>query len=86
MLSSRKDLLKFGIVLVKWLLVSGVELDEVVILGVSLGKRKGLIFRGAILTVERVTLLVLAGISLPAQVHGVDLRDEKIHLIRGPVL
>ena len=81
MLSFRKNLLEFGIVFVKWLLVRRVELDEIVVLGVSLGQREGLIFRGAILSVERMALLVLAGISLPPQVHGVDLRDEKVHLI-----
>jgi len=40
----------------------------------------------AVLAVERVGLLVLADIGLPADVHAVDFRDQQVHLVTWSVL
>lgn len=40
----------------------------------------------AVLAVERVCLLVLADIGLPADVHAVDFRDQQVHLVTWSVL
>jgi hypothetical protein len=40
----------------------------------------------AVVSIERVVLLVLADVSLPAQVGLVDGGDEEVHFVRGFVL